>query len=91
MYRKALISLNMICKTLSALAVTIALLGSAGTTVAAKNSKHVVTPSGSQSGQDICRNNPNNQHCHPAQRPGHTQPACKGPHMGPNGVMIQCQ
>ncbi len=23
--------------------------------------------------------------------PGHTQPPCHGPHMGPNGVMIQCQ
>lgn len=21
---------------------------------------------------------------------GHTQPTCKGPHKGPNGVMIQC-
>lgn len=21
---------------------------------------------------------------------GHTQPTCKGPHRGPNGVMIQC-
>jgi hypothetical protein len=23
--------------------------------------------------------------------PGHTQPPCRGGHMGPNGVMIQCQ
>jgi hypothetical protein len=23
-------------------------------------------------------------------RPGHTQPTCRGGHMGPNGVMIQC-
>jgi hypothetical protein len=22
--------------------------------------------------------------------PGHTQPTCRGGHMGPNGVMIQC-
>lgn len=22
---------------------------------------------------------------------GHTQPTCRGPHRGPNGVMIQCQ
>jgi hypothetical protein len=28
-------------------------------------------------------------HCQ-AQPPGHTQPTCKGPHRGPNGVMIQC-
>jgi hypothetical protein len=21
---------------------------------------------------------------------GHTQPTCKGPHKGPNGVMVQC-
>jgi hypothetical protein len=24
------------------------------------------------------------------QPPGHTQPTCRGGHMGPNGVMIQC-
>ena len=24
-------------------------------------------------------------------RPGHTQPPCEGAHMGPNGVMIQCE
>lgn len=85
--------MNMICKTLSALAVTIALLGSAGTTVAAKNTQHVVTPNGSQDGKDICKNNPNNQHCHPNQGIGATGkplPTCKGPHRGPNGVMIQC-
>jgi hypothetical protein len=23
--------------------------------------------------------------------PGHTQPPCRGGHMGPNGVMVQCQ
>jgi hypothetical protein len=23
--------------------------------------------------------------------PGHTQPPCHGGHMGPNGVMVQCQ
>lgn len=22
--------------------------------------------------------------------PGHTQPTCRGGHMGPNGVMVQC-
>jgi len=84
--------MSMICKTLSALAVTIALLGSAGTTVAAKNNKQAVTSSGSQSGQEICKNNPNNEHCHPSQETGggKPQPTCKGAHKGPNGVMIQC-
>jgi hypothetical protein len=24
------------------------------------------------------------------QPPGHSQPPCRGPHRGPNGVMIQC-
>lgn len=28
--------------------------------------------------------------CPPPPRPGHTQPTCRGPHKGPNGVMIQC-
>jgi hypothetical protein len=28
--------------------------------------------------------------CPPPPRPGHTQPACRGGHMGPNGVMVQC-
>jgi hypothetical protein len=28
--------------------------------------------------------------CPAPPRPGHTQPTCKGPHRGPNGVMIQC-
>jgi len=29
-------------------------------------------------------------HCPPPPRPGYTQPPCRGGHMGPNGVMIQC-
>jgi hypothetical protein len=28
--------------------------------------------------------------CPPRPRPGYSQPPCRGPHMGPNGVMIQC-
>jgi hypothetical protein len=28
--------------------------------------------------------------CPPRPRPGYTQPPCRGGHMGPNGVMIQC-
>lgn len=28
--------------------------------------------------------------CPPPPRPGYTQPPCRGGHMGPNGVMIQC-
>lgn len=28
--------------------------------------------------------------CPPPSRPGHTQPTCRGGHMGPNGVMVQC-
>jgi hypothetical protein len=28
--------------------------------------------------------------CPPPPRPGHTQPTCRGGHMGPNGVMVQC-
>jgi hypothetical protein len=32
----------------------------------------------------------NRASCAPPPRPGHTQPTCKGPHRGPNGVMIQC-
>jgi hypothetical protein len=31
------------------------------------------------------------QHCTVMPPPGHTQPPCRGGHMGPNGVMIQCQ
>jgi hypothetical protein len=28
--------------------------------------------------------------CPTLPRPGHTQPTCRGGHMGPNGVMVQC-
>jgi hypothetical protein len=46
-----------------------------------------------------CATNPNQPRCqgfcytqHPPAYcgPGHTQPTCRGPHRGPNGVMIQC-
>jgi hypothetical protein len=40
--------------------------------------------SGSQDKTKGCRG----KSCPP--KPGHTQPTCRGPHMGPNGVMIQC-
>jgi hypothetical protein len=36
--------------------------------------------------QNLCRTYPSNAWC----RPGHSQPDCRGPHRGPNGVMIQC-
>jgi hypothetical protein len=41
---------------------------------------------GDQSKVHGCFRDPTAPNC----RPGHTQPTCRGPHMGPNGVMIQC-
>ena len=30
-------------------------------------------------------------YCRQPPPPGHTQPPCRGAHVGPNGVMVQCQ
>jgi hypothetical protein len=36
--------------------------------------------------QALCYTHPSADFC----RPGHSQPTCRGPHRGPNGVMVQC-
>lgn len=59
-----------------------------------KTSGKSAAPSGATGGQAKfrrCYHRP----CRPYpgdiyQPPGHTQPPCRGPHRGPNGVMIQC-
>ena len=46
---------------------------------------------GGQSQKHACHNGGTGPKCIVAPRPGTTQPTCRGGHMGPNGVMIQCQ
>jgi hypothetical protein len=46
---------------------------------------------GGQSQKHACHNGGTGSRCIVAPRPGTTQPTCHGGHMGPNGVMIQCQ
>jgi hypothetical protein len=85
--------------SLLALAVALTLSGShvfakggggAGHPTQVKTSGTSAAPSpvvgGGQKYHRGCAYNPTAPQC----RPGHTQPTCKGPHMGPNGVMIQC-
>ena len=70
-------------RTLFSLAMAASLL--AGTTGAYAGStvKQSVTPG------DSHHHGCPNFNCAPPP-PGATQPTCKGPHKGPNGVMIQC-
>ena len=53
-----------------------------------KTSGTSAAPSGAGSKYVCCH------HPHPGgnfyRPPGHTQPPCRGPHRGPNGLMIQC-
>ena len=90
-------------KAVSLLAISVALTLS-GSHVFAKNegpgqvksSGTSAAPSGSGAGGDqsqkhACHNGGTGPKCIVAPRPGTTQPPCHGPHMGPNGVMIQCQ
>jgi hypothetical protein len=55
-----------------------------------KTSGTSAAPSGSGAGGSPPRSTDCTKSSHPC-KPGHTQPPCRGPHMGPNGVMIQCQ
>ena len=59
-----------------------------------KTSGKSVAPSGTGGGQSqkhACHNGGTGTRCIVAPRPGTTLPPCRGPHMGPNGVMIQCK
>jgi hypothetical protein len=90
-----------ISKAMSLLAISAALILS-GSHVFAKNdgpgqvktSGTSAAPSGSGAGgsQPKAKLRPCVGHQHyNCGTPGHTQPPCRGGHMGPNGVMIQCQ
>jgi hypothetical protein len=88
-------------KTMSLVAVAVALScghvfakgggggGGAGHPTQVKTSGASATPSGPSGGlaKHACGHG---TPCPTRSRPGYTQPPCKGPHMGPNGVMIQC-
>jgi len=83
------------CKPEFALTLAAMLLVASSAAFAGNSGKHVTMGSKLQagtttSGTDICKRNPSNRHCNPYPGPGSTQPTCKGPHKGPNGVMIQC-
>jgi hypothetical protein len=71
-----------------------AFVGGSGGASQVKTSGTSAAPSGSSAGGNQektkgCRGE--SWHCTPPPpKPGHTQPPCHGPHMGPNGVMIQC-
>jgi hypothetical protein len=90
-----------ISKVVSLLAISVALTLSSSHVFAkneglgqAKSSGTSAAPSGSNAGgsQDKTKGcHDKSWHCTPPPpKPGHTQPPCHGPHMGPNGVMIQC-
>jgi hypothetical protein len=49
------------------------------------HSKHVTPPR-----VQVCHQTPSGRQYCVYLPGGTTQPACKGPHKGPNGVMIQC-
>ena len=63
------------------LALAASLIGGSGGAFAGNNIQHTVTPG---TVPWFCGFH------HPCPKPGTTQPTCKGPHKGPNGVMIQC-
>ena len=46
---------------------------------------------GGQFQKHACHNGGTGSKCIVAPRPGTTLPPCRGGHMGPNGVMIQCK
>ena len=89
-----------ISKAVSFLAISVALTlngssafaKSGGGPSQVKTSGTSATPSGSQAKPKpthSCSKNP--QPGCSNYVPGHTQPTCRGGHMGPNGVMIQCK
>jgi hypothetical protein len=90
-----------ISKAVSLLAISL-VLGVSGSQVLAKTSAphpaqasgtSVSSVGGSGAGTDVSKRGGGygcGHHCPIPPRPGHTQPTCKGPHRGPNGVMIQC-
>jgi hypothetical protein len=91
-------------KTVSCLAIVVALSlsgshvfskgggGGASPPGQVKTSGSSAAPSGGSGGSarptHLCSKNP--QPGCSNYVPGHTQPACRGGHMGPNGVMVQC-
>jgi hypothetical protein len=88
-----------ISKVVSLLVISVALTLSSSYVFAknegpgqAKSLGTSAAPSGSSAGgsQDKTKGcSGHSRGCPP--KPGTTQPTCHGPHMGPNGVMIQCQ
>jgi hypothetical protein len=92
-----------ISKGLSLLAISVALTLSAGPVMAksgggpsqVKTSGTSAGPTGSGAPDSAAKGHGGTgvgcgHACPPRPRPGYTQPPCRGGHMGPNGVMIQC-
>ena len=95
------IAMNAISKTVALLAVSAALTlsgshvfaKSGGGPSAVKTSGISAAPSSSGDSTSKRRGGAGGgcgHACPPPPRPGYTQPPCRGGHMGPNGVMIQC-
>jgi hypothetical protein len=95
--------MTVISKGLSLLAISVALTLSAGPVIAKSGGGPIqVKTSGTSAGptDSGARDSTAKGHggtgvgcghaCPPRPRPGYTQPPCRGGHMGPNGVMIQC-
>lgn len=96
--------MKVMTKAVSLTAIAVALWASSGPVFAkvsggpsqVKTSGTSAAPSGSGAGDSTSKRHGGGagggcgHACPPPPRPGHTQPTCRGGHMGPNGVMVQC-